>query len=204
MKPFDFDRSVEVKSELHPPVEVRNDLGVEVKNDPNPQVRNDLGVKSTEEVRASLSPRLPKRPKEPSAATGERETTAAPHNDQTAPIVDAWQQARGGRRNPAAEKQIAATAAELLLAGWTIDDLTALAVDMAAKYPTGRDLTRHADHWQPPKTATPKPGPAAGLPTPCQTCEAAHPAARFNPRLRTTTNGEPCPNCHPDAAPLAA
>ena len=75
---------------------------------------------------------------------------------------------------------------------------------MAAKYPTGRNLGRHADHWQPPKATAPNPDSSAGLAAPCQTCEAAHPASRFNPRLRTTPAGTPCPACHPDAVSLAA
>jgi hypothetical protein len=204
MKPFDFDRAttsaVQVKSDPHPPVQVKNDPGVEVKSDPYPQVKNDLGVKNTEEVRTPLSARLPKQTRKPAPAPSqERETPATPTNDQAQQVTAAWQAARGVRRNPAAERQIAAGAVELLTADWPLADVIALAQDMAAKYPTGRDLTRHADHWQPPKP-TLTVVPANALPEPCTRCESSHPAARFNPRLRTTPDGQPCPDCHPAAA----
>lgn len=41
------------------------------------------------------------------------------------------------------------SARQLLDAEWPLTDVTALAVDMARRQPTYRDLTRHADHWQP-------------------------------------------------------
>lgn len=84
VRPFEFDRAtaapVEVKNDPHPPVEVKSDPGVGVKNDTDPQVKNDLGVKNTEEVRAPLSPRVPKptAPEPPAAPNSERETTATP------------------------------------------------------------------------------------------------------------------------------
>lgn len=202
VKPFDFDRQVEVKNDPHHPVEVRNDPGVQVKSDPNPQVKNDLGVKNTDEVRAPLSPRVPKQPHpEPSAAPKERENPAPPTNDHAQQVSAAWTAARGGRRNPAAERQVAASAAELLGAGWTVDDLIALAQDMAAKYPTGRDLTRHADYWQPPKPAAvkPLPVPDAELPRWCEDLDCDE-----DSRERTITDAQgyrrtgPCPDCHPN------
>lgn len=46
-------------------------------------------------------------------------------------------------------------------------------------------------------------GPRSSLPPACPACLARNPHAQFNPRWRTH-NGQPCPNCHPDAAPAAA
>lgn len=152
------------------------------------------------QTKKTLSARLPKQARQqPSAAPQERETPAAPSNDQAQQVAAAWQAARGGRRNPAAERDIVAGAVELLNAGWPLADVIALAQDMAAKYPTGRDLTRHADHWQPTKV-TLAAVPDSALPEPCHSCETAHPAARFNLRLRVTPDGKPCPDCHPAAA----
>lgn len=118
----------------------------------------------------TLSPRLPRQQQsKPTERTDEREISAAPqnhnsagqihsqnHNDQAQQVAAAWHAARGGRRNPSAEQAIANSAAVLLAAGWPLADVIALAQDMAAKYPAGRDLSRHADHWQPPKPATPQ------------------------------------------------
>lgn len=148
----------------------------------------------------------------------ERETTAAPQNDNTARQIDnhidnqaqqianTWTAARGGRRNPAAERQVANTAAELLLAGWTIEDLTALAQDMAAKYPTGRDLTRHADHWQPPKTV-PVSRVIPLLPDWCGQCADGNPAAATEPARRFITQSDGSStrcHCHPASTVRAA
>jgi hypothetical protein len=68
-RPFEFDRgtapSVEVRNDLHRPVEARNDPGVKVISDPNPQVKNDLGVKSTVELETTTSA-----PTDPPATSG--------------------------------------------------------------------------------------------------------------------------------------
>jgi hypothetical protein len=186
--------------------------------------RNRRGSKSNlptplspQDLSSPLVAPEPGQPEPAAAPKDEREISAAPDNyktgrqidnhidnDQAQQVAAAWTAARGGRRNPSAEKAIRTSAAELLGSDWPLADLIALAQDMAAKYPTGRDLSRHADHWQPPKTTTAKPDNGTGLPAPCQSCENAHPAARFNVRLRTTPAGTPCPACHPDAVSLAA
>jgi hypothetical protein len=210
LKPFEFDRQVEVKNDPHPPVQVKNEPGVQVKDDPYPQVKNDLGVKNTVEVRTPLSPRVPKsRPTEPAAAPKERETSAAPdnRNGQAQQVAAAWTRARGGRRVSSAECEVAESAAGLLADGWPLDDLIALAEDMAAKYPTGRNLARHTDYWQPPKPSCASavaPEPSM-LPTWCRDLDCDD-----DTRIRAVTDadgfvfGVPCPDCHPDTQKAAA
>jgi hypothetical protein len=120
--------------------------------------------KKTLSPRAALKPRLA-----PPAPPKERENPAAPSNDNDpATVTAAWSTARGGRRNPAAERDIAASALQLLNAGWPLADVTALAEDMARRQPTYRDLTRHADHWQPVR---PTAGAAPELPPWCGKCD---------------------------------
>lgn len=154
------------------------------------------------QTKKTLSPRLPKQTrKQPPAPPQERETPATPNNNQAQQVTAAWQATRGGRRNPAAERDITASAVELLGADWPLADVIALAQDMAAKYPTGRDLTRHADHWQPPQPAR----ILAAVPDPVQMpawcgdidCDR-------DTRRRLITDNEfaytgPCPDCHPDS-----
>jgi hypothetical protein len=210
MRAFDFDRAtapaVKVKSEPHPPVEVKNDLGVEVRSEPYPQVKNDLGVKSTVEVRTPLSPALPQQHAQAAAAPEERENSAAPDNNQAQQVAAAWTAARGGRRNPAAERDIAASAAELLGPDWPLADLIALAEDMAVKYPTGRNLSRHADHWQPPQPAGVQ-RLALVLPDWCGQCCNGDDAAATDPNRRWIDRPDGSSvrcHCHPNATRATA
>jgi hypothetical protein len=159
-------------------------------------------------TKKTLSPRaVPNLPQQPPAAPkAEREIPAAPSNDD-AVVTAAWAAARGGRRNPAAERDIAASARQLLAAAWPLADVVALAEDMARRQPTYRDLTRHADHWQPPQPAAASAG--SGLPPWCGKCadDGLNTAARGNIKLRTlgtAGTGELCPRCHPDAMTVAA
>lgn len=210
MEPFRFDREtagpVQAKSGRHPSVEVKNDLAVESKSDPHPQVKNGLGIESSSYLEStddlSLAPVVAKAKdaRGQGAVPEERENPAAPNNDTdpAAAVAAAWTTTRGGRRNPAAERDIAASASQLLAAAWPLTDVIALAEDMARRQPTYRDLTRHADHWQPAAAAAGKPY----LPPWCGECGDENPAARYNARFRRRSE-QPCPGCHPDA-PLAA
>lgn len=143
------------------------------------------------------SPRLPKQTRPtPAAPSIERETTATPTNDEAQQVASAWTASRGGRPNPSAERQVAAGAAKLLLAGWTLDDLLALARDMAAKYPTGRDLARHADHWQPPAPASSAAPKLRAVHQPCACCGSQRPAATtHNQRPYCAACTTPCTSC---------
>jgi hypothetical protein len=148
VKPFAFDRnigsSVEVKNDLHQPVEVKNEPGVEVISDTNPQVKNDLGVESTEELEISLSSPLSTDPAGPPATdTDEREIPADAQK-----IANAWADAKG-LRAPRTEKTIAADAQTLLDAGADLDHLCRVAVWMAAVGYS--DLERAMTHKGAPK-----------------------------------------------------
>lgn len=137
-------------------------------------------------TKKTLSPRPPSKTRlRTTTAQEERENPATPDNNQAQQVAAAWTTARGGRRNPAAERAITQSALELLEAGWPLTDLTALAQDMAAKYPTGRDLARHADHWQPPRAAT----APVSLPPACPACLKENPGAARNIRLRAIPGG---------------
>jgi hypothetical protein len=142
-------------------------------------------------TKKTLSPRtVPKaRQAPPAAPKDERENPAAPRND-TDQATAAWAAARGGRRNPAAERDIAASARLLLDAEWPLADVVALAEDMARRQPTYRDLTRHADHWQPP---TPAPAARPELPPWCGECDGEEPAMRW---INTDAGVRRC-HCHP-------
>jgi hypothetical protein len=131
---------------------------------------------------------------QPPAPPKERENPAAPSNDNgPAAVAAAWSAARDGRRNPAAERDIAASALQLLDAGWPLADVTALAEDMARRQPTYRDLTRHADHWQP---ARPAAGAAPELPPWCGACDGEPLAERW---ISVADGVARCPDCNPHA-----
>lgn len=139
-------------------------------------------------------------PPTPSAslpAQVERDIAAEPDNDQAQQVADAWQTARGGRRNPAAHRMVKAAAAELLAAGWPLVDVTALAEDMARTQPAWRDLTRHADHWQPPRPGRPE----VVLPDWCGQCDGPELARRWV--TRDDGIGR-CSRCHPHGRQAAA
>lgn len=191
IKPFEFDRAVEVKSDPHPAVEAKNDLGVQVKNDPYPQVKNDLGVKNTVEVRTPLSPRLPKQRPEP-PAPGERETTATPTNNK--PRTAAQRTVRAASVVPEADEPA------------FIDWITRTHNPRGPGWwrTAAADLPEHAETWRAERGAAPVAQLAnRQLPPVCARCEADYPAARFNANLRFHDDA-PCPACHPDAAPAAA
>lgn len=175
--------------------------------------RNRRGSKSNlptpqspQELSSPLAAPEPDQPKPAATPKDEREISAAPDNDQAQQVADAWSAARGGRRNPSAENAIRTSAAELLLADWPLADLIALAQDMAVKYPTGRDLGRHADHWQPPKATTPQ--PLRLLPDWCGTCNDGDDTAITQPARRFINQPDGTSvrcACHPaNAARLAA
>jgi hypothetical protein len=146
-------------------------------------------------LKKSLSPRLPQQRAENTSVNDERETPASPINDQALQVAAAWQAARGGRRNPAAERDITNSAAELLAADWPLPDVIALAQDMAAKYPTGRNLGRHADHWQPPWPTAPKPALRAVQPL-CSCCGRQAPTAATQGRhTYCAACTSPCTGC---------
>lgn len=153
-RPFEFDRDlareVEVKNELHRPVEVKSDPGVEVKSDRHPQFKNDPVVEEHRVSKRSLSSQLPQQQaQEPPTAPVERETFS---NDGQK-IAAAWA-AIHGVPNPRAEASIAAEAVELLAAGWTIPDLVALAEHLARNYRRGTQLSKHIPHWQESRCGT--------------------------------------------------
>jgi len=181
----------------------------EVENPPvvQPPVVDRLHKKTTSKKisnKKTLSPRaVPSAASEPPASPEERENPAAPNNDTdpATAVAAAWTATRGCRRNPAAERDITASALQLLAAAWPLPDVIALAEDMARRQPTYRDLTRHADHWQPARPTQPA-AARPNLPSWCEKCADDDPAARFNPRLRQL-NGAPCPNCHPDTTVAA-
>lgn len=175
--------------------------------------RNRRGSKSNlptpqspQELSSPLAAPEPDQPKPAATPKDEREISAAPDNDQAQQVADAWSAARGGRRNPSAENAIRTSAAELLLADWPLADLIALAQDMAVKYPTGRDLGRHADHWQPPKATTPQ--PLRLLPDWCGTCNDGDDTAITQPARRFINQPDGTSvrcACHPaNSARLAA
>lgn len=68
VRPFEFDRdlakAVEVKNELHRPVEVKNDPGVKVKSDRHPQFKNDPVVEEHRVKEDSLSSQVPQQQRE--------------------------------------------------------------------------------------------------------------------------------------------
>jgi hypothetical protein len=174
-----------------------------------PVVQEEDVPKKTKKTLSSRSPQQPRLPSPRGGAPEEREISAAPDNpDPAALVADAWQVARGGRRNPTAQRAVAASAAELLAADWTLPEVTALAEDMARVQPSWRDLGRHADHWQPP-TAQAAPGaPGTTLPAWCGSCGDGDPVAAHNPNFRLTLRPDgtavPCAACHPSARPAAA
>jgi hypothetical protein len=130
---------------------------------------------------------------EPVPAAPERETTAPlDTHDQAQQVASAWEAARGGRPVPAARRQVAATAAELLAAGWSLVDVTALAEDMARVQPAWRDLSSHAAHWRP----APPVRAALVLPEWCGECEG--PALEQRWVTRPDGVGR-CGRCHPHA-----
>jgi hypothetical protein len=157
-----------------------------------PVVHEEDVLKKTKKT---LSPRASPRPRPtPPLGRGERENPAAPSNDNgPAAVAAAWSAARDGRRNPAAERDIAASALQLLDAGWPLADVTALAEDMARRQPTYRDLTRHADHWQP---ARPAAGAAPELPPWCGACDGEPLAERW---ISVADGVARCPDCNPHA-----
>lgn len=199
-----------------PPAETRDTAGQSDVRDPSrgragsrtTGVRDPAPKQDVVQQDESLSSRLPRQTrKQPPAAPQERETTATPNNDQAQQVAAAWTASRGGRRNPAAEREVAKSAVELLAADWPLADVIALAEDMAAKYPTGRDLGRHADFWQPPKPVQYIPAPVQPVAQPpwCEDLDCDP-----DSRERTTTNtqgfrySDPCPACHPDTQKAAA
>ncbi|MCX4750953.1 hypothetical protein OG455_41465 [Kitasatospora sp. NBC_01287] len=66
------------------------------------------------------------------------------------------------------------------------------------------DLSDLAAVWRAEQTGAAAQPAGLALLEPCTRCEDANPAARFNPRLRKSPAGGLCPDCHPDAAPIAA
>ena len=171
-----------------------------LKNTPSPAARDE-----------------PAPPAAPAPGDEERGTPAPPTNntptDPATAVAEAWRHARGAYPNPMSEARIRTQAAELLAAGWTVENVTALAVDMARTQPTWTDLGRHADHWAPPAAPAPEgqAAPAApDLPPWCGQCgdpmDGWSPAID-NPRLRTfeTDDGMVlCPACHPSVLAAAA
>jgi hypothetical protein len=169
---------------------------------------------------SSLSPQSTSAPPTPPAAPDERETPAAPqnhnsgrqidnqiHNDQAQQVSAAWTAARGGRRNPKAERAVAEAAAELLAAGWALADTTALAEDMARRQPTYTDLAKHEPYWRPAKPGR----PLAVVPEPTQLPSwCADLDCDKDTRIRAVTDADgfvfavPCPDCHPDTQKAAA
>jgi len=126
-----------------------------------------INSKHTSLEEDSLSSAAPTSTSSHPAASTEREIPATPQNDTStsadaAAVAAVWAAARGGHRNPAAETAVAASARQLLAAGWPQADVTALAEDMGRHQPTYRDLSRHADHWQPPTPATAAGAPGGG------------------------------------------
>jgi hypothetical protein len=197
MKPFDFDRAVEVKSDPHPPVQVKNDLGVEVKNEPYPQVKNDLGVKNTVEVRAPLSPHLPKQRQEAPTASDERETTATPTNGKPRTAAQRTVRAAG----------VVAEADEAAFIAW----LTAKCQPRTPGWwrAAAADLPEHAETWRAEKSgAITAPGkPVLQLADWCGRCNDGDDTAATDPARRWINRPDGTStrcHCHPNAVPAAA
>ncbi|TWE17109.1 hypothetical protein FB465_2114 [Kitasatospora atroaurantiaca] len=148
-----------------------------------------------------LSPRPSRAARKPAAVDPDERENTAPGNDnssgQAQQAADAWQAARGGRKNPAAHRTVAASAGELLAADWDLADVIALAEDMARTQPAWRDLGRHADHRQPPVPAR----PVVVLPEWCGECDGPEPARRWTTRADGRVGR--CPRCHPHAVRAA-
>lgn len=154
-------------------------------------------TKKTFSPRPSRKSQPPPSP-EPAAEAPERETEAAPDNhDQAQQVAAAWEAARGGRPVPSARRQVAATAGELLAAGWPLEDLVALAEDMARVQPAWRDLSQHAGHWQPPQRER----PTLVLPEWCGQCDGPALAQRWVTR---PDGAGRCSRCHPHAGTRSA
>jgi len=69
------------------------------------------------------------------------------------------------------------------------------------------DFPELAAVWRAQQAGTGARPASPTLPPPCSSCEDANPAARFNPKFRTRNghpSGQPCADCHPDAASVAA
>ncbi|WP_035796443.1 helix-turn-helix domain-containing protein [Kitasatospora mediocidica] len=205
MKPFDFDRAVEVKSDPHPPVQVRNDLGVEVKNEPYPQVKNDLGVKNTVELENTSSSRMPKPRRAPAPVKAEEEGRCATPEQQQARLF-LMRLPAPWTLGPADAAKVAPTlAAAVTRLGLDYDDHLAGQIafnDFGVNNFASVIETKRIPNLRP---AAAKPG---ALPPACPACLAANPAAQLNKRFRTHSGlpaGRPCSACHPDhAAPTAA
>lgn len=155
----------------------------------------DRRHKNTNSKKTSSKKTLSPPPPQPLPVTDARETFAKAMNDDTAKVAEAWSVTRGGRRNSGSEEKVRCSAASLLAVGWSIPDLISLAEDMAAKYPTGTDLTVHERHWSAGRRRA-----AVRLAKWCG-C-GGNPAAEFNGKFRThngSATGQPCLICHPDA-----
>jgi hypothetical protein len=163
VEPFRFDRDtaglVQVKNDLHPSVQVKNEPPVQVKSDRHPQVKNDLGVKSSsylESTDESLSP--PPSPELGPAtpeASSERETIAAPDNhdtDTAVAVVAAYTQALHRPVTTSTRTNLHQQATQLLADGFPSWWLADRARELAGHGWT--DLAKHAARSTVPTTRT--------------------------------------------------
>jgi hypothetical protein len=212
-QPFQFDRdvtkSVQVKNDPYPGVQVKNDQGVQVKSEPHRQVKNDLGVKNTGKERSLSHPTDHSGPAR--APSAEREKPTVPSQDRdgsvtkatgpAAAVAAAWSQARGGHRVRSTEQAITAQAVQLLADGWTVGHLTAVAAWMAGRHYT--DLERAVTHPQAPadpSAAQPAQG-ASALPEWCGQCDGPEVARRW---IDTEAGMMRCQECNPHSPRFAA
>lgn len=173
-EPFRFDREVappvQVKSDLHSPVQVTSEPPVEVKSDPYPQVKNDLGVESSsylESTDESLSPSVPTQRAVSSDGANERETSSPIDNPTTttplaAPdtpadrIIAAYTTVLGRPVLTRTRTALHQQATEALDAGYPEEWLTGRARELAAH--GWSDLAKHIE-----KSTVPLPGTAPSV-----------------------------------------
>lgn len=134
---------------------------------------------------------------QPQAASRPPAVPAGP-TDAAERIIDAYTAVLGRPLLSATRNRLHGQAAEALAAGYPEDWLTDRARELAAHSWT--DLAKHVEKSTAPLPGTAPPAAASsGRPPWCGECgDDMAPAAAGNPRWRTV-DGQPCPNCHPDA-----
>lgn len=170
----------------------------------DPQAVNRTHKKTSSKhtsMKNTTSSRLPQQ-RAAGPAVGEEEVPADPNINRARLLLQRlpapW--TLGPADAAALAPQLAAAAAAQ---GWPIDDqlVTAICTNPGGMNNPAEILTKKRIPNLLPYAAVH--GPRTALPPACQPCLDENPHARFNPRWRTR-NGQPCPNCHPDAAPAAA